>query len=274
MEAIGRAQVYSTHRSSHISAPSGTALEEQSQTPPAQMDELLPNFAFDAPCITNHTSPFKTHIAPVLNRLSLIGLGLVCGFGSVVAQPVGENSLIGGSEGGNVKDKVETVVEKPQPVYDSTAGSFIAKSASNAARRLHSVGYCYRGVKAALMKSKISLTGSSAYMAANQLAKLENFKEIHVSAGELSSLQPGAIVVWSRTKDAPNGHVSIALGDGREASDHIEPQMTKRGKATFRVFIPVKDAPTRAQEPSIDFLVARAAYASVQHPIQDSIQIH
>jgi len=270
VEAIRRAQVYSTQRPSHIHVSSRAGQEEQSQALPAQMDELLPNRACDAPCITNHSSSFKTHIAPVLNRLSLIGLGLVCGFGSVLAQPVGENSLVGKAEGGDVKDKVETVVEKPQPVYDSAAGSFIAKSASNAARRLHSTGYCYRGVKAALLKSKISLTGSSAYMAANQLAKLQNFKEIPVSAGELSSLQPGSIVVWSRTKDAPNGHISIALGDGREASDHIEPQMTKRGKATFRVFIPVKDAPARAQEPAIDFLVARAAYASVQ----DSLQLH
>ena len=59
-------------------------------------------------------------------------------------------------------------------------------------------------------------------------------------APELGDLPPGAVVVWGRTAASPDGHISVALGDGREASDHIDQQRTHlRGYTNYRVFFPV-----------------------------------
>ena len=76
-------------------------------------------------------------------------------------------------------------------------------------------------------------------MAADQLARHPGFKEIRVGASQLRDLPAGAVVVWGRTGVSPHGHISIALGDGREASDHVDVQRTQlRGHTNVRVFMP------------------------------------
>jgi hypothetical protein len=73
---------------------------------------------------------------------------------------------------------------------------------------------------------------------------------VSVSSSDLASLPRGAVVVWGRSGAKPYGHVSVALGDGREASDHIQRQITGGRYGTdfgngpdpqgrqFRVFLP------------------------------------
>lgn len=102
-----------------------------------------------------------------------------------------------------------------------------------------STGNCYKAVKRAISK-EIALTGKSAYMAADQLARSPKFREVTgLAPGDLRTLPPGAVVVWGKTKESPDGHVSIALGNGREASDYRGSQMTSlRGHTNFRVFLP------------------------------------
>lgn len=267
MEAVNLFPISYINKPSNIITSSLAGTEEKPSASLNLLDEACLGSDPELPQ-AKHLSfkPFsnlRSHLAPSLTRLSIIGFGLLCGFGSIAAQPFSEGNLLGKTGNENVKDKIETVVEKPESVYDSVAGGNIAKYASNAAKRLHTTGYCYRGVKLALLKSGVSLTGKYAYQGANQLAKLNTFKEISVNAKDLGSLEPGSIVVWSKAKDAPYGHISIALGDGREASDHIETQMTRHGRSTCRVFIPSKDAP-RERGPSIDYLFARTAYVSAQ----------
>lgn len=99
-------------------------------------------------------------------------------------------------------------------------------------------GYCYRGVKHHLRQVGVNLTGGSAYMAADQLAgRPDRFREVRVGRDQLRQLPPGAVVVWNRSQGKPHGHISIATGDGREASDKLRNQITGRN-ATYRVFIP------------------------------------
>lgn len=99
-------------------------------------------------------------------------------------------------------------------------------------------GYCYRGVKHHLRQVGVNLTGGSAYQAADQLAQRpDRFREVSVSRDQLRQLPPGAVVVWNRSSGKPHGHISIATGDGREASDKIRNQITNRA-ASYRVFIP------------------------------------
>ena len=120
------------------------------------------------------------------------------------------------------------------------SGQKLARSAARVARRMNRTGLCYRGVKAAVRNATgVQLTGGSAYQAANQLARSDKFKEVKVSQANLKKLPPGAVVVWGKTKRSPHGHISVALGDGREASDHIQRQITSlRGARNYRVFVP------------------------------------
>ena len=89
----------------------------------------------------------------------------------------------------------------------------------------------------ALERQGMNLHGASAYMAADQLARNPRFREVQVPANQLRSLPPGAIVVWDRGQGKPHGHISIALGNGQEASDVLRNQITNYG-TRHRVFLP------------------------------------
>lgn len=96
---------------------------------------------------------------------------------------------------------------------------------------------CYRGVKYAMARQGVNLTGVPAYTAAGQLSRNGNFRETRVSRDQLGNLPAGATVVWAPHGKHKYGHVSIALGNGREASDVLRNQITNYGSA-FRVFLP------------------------------------
>jgi hypothetical protein len=124
----------------------------------------------------------------------------------------------------------------------SKLGNKLAASAKQVARSRNTIGHCYNAVWVSIFKQFGDfLRGDSAYMAANQLAVSGKFKELKVGNSELDKLPAGSVVVWGKTPKSPNGHISIALGDGREASDHIAGQLTNlRGYSNYRVFLPVK----------------------------------
>lgn len=140
--------------------------------------------------------------------------------------------------------------------YSSKQGSAIAKSALGVIQQGNvPTHYCYRAVKNALKPFGKNLTGGSAYMAADQLAKDPAFKEITgVSREDLRKLPAGAVVVYDKIPNytgknsaCNHGHISIALGDGREASYQTRAQVKtfndrSQGKVyypKFRVFIPL-----------------------------------
>lgn len=128
-------------------------------------------------------------------------------------------------------------------------GNQIAAAAEREARRLNSVGRCALGVNNALVSLGVPGRGH-AYQKAEQLAANPRFREVNISANELRNLPAGAVVVWGRSGAKPYGHVSVALGGGREASDHIQNQITGGRYGTdfgrgpdpqgrqFRVFLP------------------------------------
>jgi hypothetical protein len=200
-----------------------------------------------------------------LRRFATVGLAALSLFGAIAAQPlyaavpqhaeVTHEHVVENGQSRMATDakkqpapkedapkaadaKPETPQEKS---YDSEAGQAIARSARSVAKKMNREGKCFRGVKRALGKTGIQLQGRYAYQAASQLAKNITMKEIKVDSDSLGELKPGSIVVWSKCKGHPFGHASVALGDGNEASDHIQEQITYLGKgATFRVFIPVQ----------------------------------
>lgn len=119
-------------------------------------------------------------------------------------------------------------------------GNALAGAAASAAQA-GTVGWCYRAVATAVGRvvPGVSLSGESAYMAADQLARSPAFREVSVAAEDLPALPAGAIVVWGKTSASPHGHISIADGNGNELSDHKEQQRTQlRGYTNARVFVP------------------------------------
>ena len=114
-------------------------------------------------------------------------------------------------------------------------GKKIAADAQNTATG--SGGYCFKYVSETLRKFGINTSGASAYMAADQLAKNPKVKEVNVSPQDFKKLPAGAIVVWDKGAGHEHGHISVALGNGKEASDVIRDQITNYGTKP-RVFIP------------------------------------
>jgi hypothetical protein len=164
--------------------------------------------------------------APMLEGAARDALqSAIAGFGARVAVPV--------------QDPVPQGPGAGPEGYDAALGQALARaSAAISGGKAKAGGRCYARVADAVdaVVGRF-LSGGHAYMAASQLAARKNlFTE--VSASDLSSLPAGAIVVWGKgTSDS--GHISIALGDGRESSDFVGPQMTRHyGGAGARVFLP------------------------------------
>ena len=114
-------------------------------------------------------------------------------------------------------------------------GAALAKDA--AANANGPGGYCYKWVGQALRRHGVNVSGASAYMGADQLAKNPKFREVKVNPQDLGKLPAGAVVVWNKGPGHPHGHISIALGNGKEASDKIRNQITNYG-TSVRVFLP------------------------------------
>lgn len=132
----------------------------------------------------------------------------------------------------------------PQPTpqvsynnYNSIKGNRIADEAYYEARSRNTVGWCYNAVADAVERvTGPFLWGSHAYQSASQFASSAHFYESFDS--NLRSLPAGAIVVWGKGS-SPSGHISVSLGNGQEASDHITSQMTYHyGGAPARIFLP------------------------------------
>ena len=124
--------------------------------------------------------------------------------------------------------------------YNSQAGQKIAQSALTVDG---TTGWCLRGVNDSLERVYGKrLSYNSAYQAIPELQSNQGlgayFQEVSVTRAELSSLPAGSIVVWEASAGHEHGHISIALGDSRESSDHITSQMTGRD-ANFHVFVPI-----------------------------------
>lgn len=113
-------------------------------------------------------------------------------------------------------------------------------AARHTAEKYQSVGLCYQAVYESVTQVYGDfLRGHSAYMAADYLVADPRFEAVDVAPEALPHLPPGWIVVWGQSPLSPHGHISISLGQGLEASDHINQQLTHlRGYTNVQVFRP------------------------------------
>ena len=137
--------------------------------------------------------------------------------------------------------QIEEEENQPQISYDDsynlTKGNRIADEAYYEARSRNTVGWCYNAVADAVERvTGPFLWGLHAYQSAPQFASSTHFYESFDS--NLRALPAGAIVVWGQGSSR-SGHISVSLGNGQEASDHITTQMTYHyGGAPARIFLP------------------------------------
>lgn len=158
-----------------------------------------------------------------------------------------------GDQGLQVNGKLGPTTLKclENPLRETAFGRRLCRAGRNEALNLGgytSLGKCYTGVGNALERAGVKVTGLSAYMAANQLARDPRFHEVKLPASSLPKLPAGAVVVWDRSASAAlrargagwaHGHISIADGKGHEMSDYIDAQRQEYYASNrFRVFLP------------------------------------
>ena len=121
-------------------------------------------------------------------------------------------------------------------------GEYLARLARTTGGAQCTRGKCLKGVNDTLQKAYgFRLSYPSAYMAKQSLDRMKDkFQDVtnqYRPASKLKSLPAGAIVVWNQKAGHPHGHISIALGNGQEASDHIQNQITGYG-SSYAVYMP------------------------------------
>ncbi len=151
---------------------------------------------------------------------------------------------------------ISTVGDPGDSVKLSSFGDRLAQSTLNEAATNDNLKRtrCYHFVKRGLAQEGVIVGGKHAYLAANQLAKNDQFKEVKVKPSELSELPAGAVVVWNKGGKHKSGHISVSLGDGREISDRIRNQTEGYG-TSVRVFLP-QDTQVASQPAQQQMLVA------------------
>ena len=138
-------------------------------------------------------------------------------------------------------------VEYSPQLYNKDFADKVAKLGEKYAKKMDTIGNCLVGVARAIrelfgLKHTALSPLPKAYLATEQFRTdpllSKHFKEVKVSRDDLANLTAGAVVVWNKSEGHNAGHISIALGNGMEASDHIQKQMNRQN-ADFTVFYPV-----------------------------------
>lgn len=178
----------------------------------------------------------QLHMQQQLLQLMQMVLGLMHNRGTT-GEPPSPASEASAAPSSVTSTKDESSGPSAGPAATSTGKKLAEIARAEATDGDSKGGLCYRDVGRSLAKIGIQVSGASAYMAADQLARNPKVQEVKVGREELTRLPAGAIVVWDRGKGHVHGHISIATGDGKEASDLMRNQITNYGTA-FRVFMP------------------------------------
>jgi len=122
-------------------------------------------------------------------------------------------------------------------VQGSDFGKQFAAKAEQTANKINTSGLCLKGVNDTMQAMGLPVhREAAAYMAVDDFQKNPKFREVKVSKDQLKSLPAGAVVIWNKGSGLPYGHISVALGDGREASSKVRNQLLLN--TDFHVFLP------------------------------------
>lgn len=130
--------------------------------------------------------------------------------------------------------------ELNQVGYNQEKGIKLAQDALSHANS-KSTGYCAKSVKESIARTGLgSYENGHAYQCADILSNNPNFKEVKVSADDIDKLPAGCVVVYPQGDSGYSsqyGHIEIALGNGKAASDFVNKNVKESANA--RVFVPV-----------------------------------
>ncbi|MBX3166912.1 MAG: hypothetical protein KF760_05855 [Candidatus Eremiobacteraeota bacterium] len=107
----------------------------------------------------------------------------------------------------------------------SELGERLAQAAERNARAINTPGLALREVTKVLRQFNFRLGNhQSCFQLVGDLRQHACVQEVQVQRAQLPLLPPGAIVVWDKAPELPQGHVSISLGQGWEASSTLTEQ--------------------------------------------------
>ena len=139
--------------------------------------------------------------------------------------------------GGSVSNSSAAPSTDLKNVQGSDFGKKLASQAEKTANQINTPGLCLKGVNDAMQAMGLPVhREAAAWMAVDDFQKNPKFKEVKVSKDQLKSLPAGAVVIWDKGSGLPYGHISVALGDGREASSKVRNQLLLN--TNFHVFLP------------------------------------
>ena len=125
----------------------------------------------------------------------------------------------------------------PSNLEGSEFGKKFAAQAEKTANQINTSGLCLKGVNDTMQAMGLPVhREAAAWMAVDDFQKNPKFKEVKVAKDQLKSLPAGAVVIWDKGAGLPYGHISVALGGGREASSKVREQLLLN--TNFHVFLP------------------------------------
>lgn len=160
-------------------------------------------------------------------------------FGGSTRPGSGVDSFLGGSprSGRSSSSSPAAPTTDLSQVKGTDFGKKFAAQAEKTARGINTPGLCLKGVNDTMQAMGMPVQReASAYMALDNFRNNKRFQEVKVSRDQLKSLPAGAVVIWDKGSGLPHGHISVALGDGREASSTVRNQLNL--KTNFHVFVP------------------------------------
>jgi len=130
-------------------------------------------------------------------------------------------------------------------VYNPNISNKLANIAEKNALRTNTRGRCAAIATDSINKTDLTngrIRVGSAYQTDSILENNKNFKEVSVSKSDLKNLPAGCVVVWQPFTDSHNrfhehGHIAVTLGNGKEASDHVQNQLVANSR--YSVFVPI-----------------------------------
>lgn len=108
----------------------------------------------------------------------------------------------------------------------SELGERLAQAAENNASIINTPGLALREISKILREFNFRVGNhSGCFQMVGDLRASPQLQEVRLPRPRLPLLPPGAIVVWDKAPGLQLGHVSISLGDGREASSTVCEQL-------------------------------------------------
>ena len=150
-----------------------------------------------------------------------------------------DSTLNGKSGGGGSHATSQSTAPNTDPsnVQGSDFGKKFAAQAEKTANQINTSGLCLKGVNDTMQAMGLPVhREAAAWMAVDDFQKNPKFKEVKIAKDQLKSLPAGAVVIWDKGAGLPYGHISVALGGGREASSKVREQLLLN--TNFHVFLP------------------------------------